>query len=218
MRSNFQQTTITIIIADDHEVTRTGIRKTLEAVPEFKVIGEAADGEQARLLVERLRPQVLVLDLIMPNTKPSELERQLRETCPETSTLVLTSHDRAAYLSEMIEAGVTGYLDKNVKKENLIAAIRRAASGEIFFEEEQLQRAQEWRTNVKARWESLTARESQVLELLGNGADNHAIAKKLALAEKTVEKYLIGLFRKLGVSTRMEAALWWEKHGRDFPH
>jgi DNA-binding NarL/FixJ family response regulator len=216
--SDTLQPIITIVIADDHEVTRAGIRQTLETVPEFKVIGEAQDGEQAQELVEALHPQVLVLDLIMPNTKPSELERRLRTSCPETSTLVLTAHDRAAYLAEMIEAGASGYLNKNVKKENLIAAIRRSASGETFFDEEQLQRAQEWRMNVKALWESLTARERQVLQLLGEGADNHVIADKLSLSEKTVEKHLIHLFKKLGVSTRMEAALWWERHGRDFPH
>jgi two-component system, NarL family, response regulator LiaR len=209
---------ITIVLADDHSVTRAGIHKTLESIPDFKIIGEAENGDQAQALVAQLHPNILVLDLVMPNTKPAELERQLREKYPETNTLVLTGHDRAAYLSDMIEAGASGCLDKNVKKENLIAAIRRTARGEIIFDEEQLTRAHEWRVNVKQKWDSLSEREREVLQLLGESANNQAIAQKLSLAPKTIEKHLIHLYEKLGVSNRMEAALWWERNGRDFPH
>lgn len=215
--STISKAAITILIADDHAVTRAGIHKTLEAVPEFKIVGEAADGEQVKARVAELRPNILVLDLVMPNTKPSDLERWVRTNYPETNTLVLTAHDRAAYLSDMIEAGASGYLDKNVKKENLIAAIRRTASGETFFDEEQLSRAREWRINVKARWDSLSVREREIVCLLGEGMENKAIAKKLNLTSKTVEKHLMNIYIKLEVKNRVEAALWWEKHGRDFP-
>jgi len=208
---------ITIVLADDHPVARSGIRKTLESAPDFRIIGEAEDGEQVQALVAELRPNILVLDLVMPNTKPAELERRLREKYPETNTLVLTAHDRAAYLSDMIEAGASGYLDKNVKKENLIAAIRRAAHGEILFDEAQVNRAHEWRVNVKQKWDSLSEREHDVLRLLGEGAENKAIAEKLHLTPKTVEKHLASIYSKLGVKNRVEAALWWERNSRDFP-
>ncbi len=209
---------ITIVLADDHAVTRQGIRDSLAAVPDFVIVGEAENGEQVKARVAALRPNILVLDLVMPDTKPSELERWARKNFPETNTLVLTSHDRAAWLSDMIEAGASGYLDKTVNKENLIVAIRRTASGESLFNEEQLARARAWRVNVKARWEALSARERDVLQVLGEGAENKVIAERLHLTSKTVEKHLMNIFHKLGVSNRVEAALWWEKNGRDFPH
>lgn len=210
---------ITIVIADDHPIARDGIRKTLAMAPDFKIIGEAEDGEQVITLVDQLHPQVLLLDLVMPKvTRPADIERWVREKYPDIVTLVLTAHDHDAYLADMMEAGVSGYFEKSVRSERLIAAIRRAARGELLFDENQLNRAREWRMNVKERWESLSEREREILRFLGEGMESKLIAKKLAIAPKTVEKHLISLYAKLGKHSRTEAALWWERNGRDFPH
>jgi len=204
-----QLKTITVLIADDHEVTRRGIRAFLEQTPDIQVVGEAEDGEEIKQLMECLRPQILLLDLMMPKLSPAELEKWVRTNYPETITLVLTSHDRDAYLSNMLEAGVAGYLDKKLRVGQLIAAIRRAARGEFIFDKEQLERARRWREDVSRKWESLSARERQVLQLLTEGGENKAIATTLGITVKTVGKHLENIYRKLDVSSRAEAIHWW---------
>src|SRR4026207_676099 len=109
------QKSITVLIADDHEMTRKGILEFLEQAPDIQIVGEAQDGDEIKRFVADLRPQILLLDLIMPNLIPAELERWVRTNYPETITLVLTAHDRDAYLSNMMEAGVAGYLDKKLR-------------------------------------------------------------------------------------------------------
>jgi DNA-binding NarL/FixJ family response regulator len=204
-----QPKTITVLIADDHEVTRKGIRSFLEQTSDIKVVGEAENGDQIKRLVAHLHPQILLLDLIMPNFSPAELEKWVRTNHPETITLVLTSHDRDAYLSNMIEAGVAGYLDKKLRAGQLISAIRRAALGEFIFEKEQLLRARRWREDVCRKWESLSDRERQVLQVLTEGAENRAIAAFLGITVNTVEKHLEKVYKKLGVTSRTEAVHWW---------
>src|SRR6266496_1414938 len=125
-----QRNIITVLIADDHEITRTGIRNLLEQVPDFRVLGEAEDGNEIKGLVAKHHPQILLLDLIMPNLSPAEMEKWVRTNYPETITLVLTAHDRDSYLSNMMDAGAAGYLDKKLRAGQLVSAIRRAARGE----------------------------------------------------------------------------------------
>jgi len=207
---------ITVLIADDHEITRKGIRDFLKQVPEMQVVGEARDGEEIKRLVAKLHPQILLLDLIMPNLSPAELEKWVRENHPETITLVLTAHDRDAYLAGMMEAGAMGYLDKKLRAGDLISAIRRAARGEVIFTKEQFERVRHWREEVTAKWESLSKRERQVLQLLTEGMENKEIAKFLSITVNTVEKHLSSIYRKLGVTTRTEAVHWWDEKITDF--
>src|SRR5690349_12038434 len=181
-----QQKTITVLIADDHEVTRKGIRGFLEQTPDIQVLGEAEDGEEIRQQVACLRPKILLLDLIMPNLSPAELEKWVRTNYPETITLVLTAHDRDAYPSNMIDAGIAGYLDKKLRAGQLIAAIRRAACGEYIFDKQQLERARHWREEVTRKWGCLSERERQVLQMLTEGCDNKAISVSLGITVKTV--------------------------------
>jgi DNA-binding NarL/FixJ family response regulator len=204
-----QYKTITVLIADDHEVTRKGIRTFLDQTPDIRVIGEAQDGDEIKRLVADLRPQILLLDLIMPNLSPSDLEKWVRTTYPETITLVLTAHDRDAYLSSMMEAGVAGYLDKKLRAGQLISAIRRAARGEFIFDKNQLERARRWREDVSRKWESLSQRECEVLQMLTEGAKNKMIAESLGITVKTVQKHLENIYQKLGVTSRAEAIHWW---------
>lgn len=196
---------ITVLIADDHEMTRKGIRDFLEQAPDMQIVGEAQDGDEIKRLIAELHPQLLLLDYIMPKLSPSELERWVRENHPETITLVLTAHDRDAYLVGMIEAGAVGYLDKKLKAGELIASIRRAVRGEILFTKEQFERANRWREDVTTKWESLSDREREVLQLLTEGHENKAIAESLNITINTVEKHLANIYDKLGVTSRTEA-------------
>jgi DNA-binding NarL/FixJ family response regulator len=157
-----------------------------------------------------------VLDLKMPNLNPVEMERWVRENHPETATLVLTAHDKDAYLANMMEAGVAGYLDKKLQAGQLISSIRRAARGETFFDKEQLDRAHRWREEVRQRWESLTDREQEVLHWVTEGLDNKGIAERLSISVNTVEKHLGNIYAKLEVTSRTEAVHWWVEKGTDF--
>lgn len=207
---------ITVLIADDHEVMRKGVRDSLDKASDIKIVGEAQNGDEVKRLVPDLQPQILLLDLIMPGPSPAELEKWVRENYPDTITLVLTAHDRDAYLVNMMEAGAAGYLDKKLRAGQLISAIRRAARGEVLFDKEQIERARRWREEVTAKWESLSAREREVLQMLSEGADNKAIATSLSVSVNTVEKHLKSIYEKLGVSSRTEAAVWWVEKSTDF--
>jgi DNA-binding NarL/FixJ family response regulator len=200
---------ITVLIADDHEITRRGIRNLLEQVPDIRILGEAADGDEIKGLVAKYRPHILLLDLIMPHLSPAELEKWVRTNFPETITLVLTAHDRDSYLSSMMEAGAAGYLDKKLRAGQLVNAIRRAARGEFLFDKSQLERARRWREEVNRKWESLSQRERVVLQLLTEGKDNRPIAASLGIRINTVEKHLENIYRKLDVNSRAEAIHWW---------
>jgi RNA polymerase sigma factor (sigma-70 family) len=207
---------ITVLIADDHEMTRHGIRGFLEQVPDMRIVGEAEDGTEIKRLVADLRPQILLLDLVMPNLSPAELEKWVRENHPETITLVLTAHDRDAYLAGMMEAGAAGYLDKKLRAGQLISAIRRAIRGEVIFTKEQFERVQHWREEVTEKWESLSKRERHVLQLLTEGMENKEIAESLNITINTVEKHLTKIYQKLGVTSRTEAVHWWDEKITDF--
>ncbi len=204
-----QHRNITILIADDHEIARQGIRKLLEQAPDMHIVGEAENGEQLKQLIALHRPQILLLDLIMPSHSPVEFERWARTNYPETITLVLTAHDRDSYLVGMMEAGAAGYLDKKLRAGQLIAAIRQAAAGEYLFDKEQLERVYRWREEVSQKWESLSGRESEVLQMLTEGAKNKVIAASLGVTTNTVEKHLENIYKKLGITTRTEAIHWW---------
>ena len=200
--------TISVLIADDYPVARAGIRVLLASAPDIRIIGEAADGAETLALVEKLHPRILLLDLRMPGPGRAEIEGWVRAHCPETITLVLTAHDRDAYLAEMKDAGVAGFMSKNASADQLIAAIRCAAHGETLFTLEQVQRVRRWREEVWARWEQLSEDQRHVLVLLLEGMENKAIAKRLVISRFAVEYRLTQIFGKLGVESRLAAVNW----------
>lgn len=207
---------ITVLIADDHPLALEGVRSILEKAPEIRIVGEAQDGNEIKPMVAKLRPRILLLDLKMPNLDPVEMERWVRENYPETLTLVLTAHDKDAYLSNMMDAGAVGYLDKKLQASQLITSIRRAAQGSFIFDKEQIERAKRWREEVTAMWESLSKREHDVLQLLTEGKDNNGIADTLTISINTVETHLKNIYKKLNVSSRTEAVQWWVEKITDF--
>lgn len=203
---------ITVLLADDHPVAREGVRGILAKVPDIQIVGEAENGDGIKDLIPKLRPNILLLDLKMPGTSPLEIEKWVRENYPETVTLVLTAHDRDVYLAGMMDAGTAGYLSKTERAENLIAAIRRAASGESLFTNEQIARVRKWKIEAGGRWENLTEREREVLLLVEQGLSNKSIAGQLGVTLKTIAYHVSAIFRKLDVGSRHEAVAWYQKH------
>lgn len=204
---------IRVLIVDDHPSVRQGVRAMLAQAPDIEVVGEAADGTEAMALVERLRPDVVLLDVEMPGPRAWEVEAWIRQQYPDIIGLVLSAHDRDAYLAEMMEAGVVGYLDKQLPAPQLVQAIRRAAQGECLFEVEQFHRAHRWRTKVQARWARLSPREKEVLHALAQQTGPREIAQQLRISPQTVETHICKLVRKLEVKNRAEAVAWAWTHG-----
>ena len=204
---------IRVLLADDHPVTRAGIRAILEEATDIQVVGEAENGTEALQMTAELRPQILLLDLRMPGPRPHEIARWVRSHCPETITLVLTAHDRDAYLVDMVDAGAAGFLTKEEAAEVLVGAIRRAVQGEVVFDREQLARVSRWREEVGERWESLTEREREVLALVAAGKTDREIAQELQIKVKTVGNHVSRVLDKLDVASRTEAALWAVREG-----
>jgi DNA-binding NarL/FixJ family response regulator len=199
---------ITIVVADDHTVARAGIRNLLSFDPDLVIIGEAENGFEAQQLVEKLHPNILLLDLKMPGPRPADIERYVRMNHPETITLVLTAHDRDVYLADMIDAGVSGYFSKSVRGDQLIMAIHRAVEGEKLFTEEQIERVNRWNKGKGDKREKLTEREREVLSLMSRGLNNGAISKELGITYRTTTFHITNLLKKLGVNSRQNAILW----------
>lgn len=149
---------------------------------------------------------------------PFAFERWARNNYPKTITLVLTSHDRDAYLANMLDLGVAGYLNKDISGDDLMNAIRRAAYGENLVDESQQVRAHRWREEIERKWSSLSDREKEILRLVAIGATNKFISRELMICSKIVDKHVEKINKKLGTTSRIEAALWGQEHGRDFPY
>ena len=169
-------------------------------------------GGEALRLIEELRPQVLLLGQALPGPRPAETVAWVQARCPETAVLVLTAHDVDGYLAAMVAAGAAGFVVKEEAPGTVVEAVRAAARGELLFSREQLTRARRWREEVGERWESLTEREREVLRLLVEGLDNAAIAEALCVTVRTVECHVTSILSKLGVASRLEAAVWVHDH------
>jgi NarL family two-component system response regulator LiaR len=200
--------TIRVLIADDHPATRRGIRAILEEAQDIEVVGEAENGIEAQELIAKLRPDILLLDLVMPGLQPFEVERWVRANYPETVTLVLTAHDRDCYLAKVVEAGAVGFLTKEEAPRRLLDAIHRTVRGDVLLTREQLARANQWRKKVGERWARLTGRERQVLGLMAKGQNNQQIAEVLSISERTVRTHVGNMLSKLEVASRAEAVAW----------
>ena len=209
---------VRVLLADDHEVVREGLRTILaEAAEEVLVVGEAASGEQAVRLADTLQPAVVLMDLMMPGMDGIEATRRLRERGLRTAVIILTSSADDARVREAVRAGAIGYLMKDVRKAQLIDAIRAAARGVPTLHPEAQRRLMREVAEPPAPspFAALTPRELDVLRLIAQGESNKRIAGILTLSLGTVKGYVSAIFDKLGVGDRTQAALFAHKHGLD---
>jgi DNA-binding NarL/FixJ family response regulator len=204
-----------ILIADDHEIVREGLRMLLSEERELELIGEAVNGAEALARAADLRPDVILMDLMMPDMDGIEATRRLRQVCPATQVLILTSFADEQKVREAIQAGAIGYLLKDVLRTDLLRALRAAAAGRpTLHPEAQRHLMQQIVAPVpRSLLADLTARECGVLRLLARGKSNKEIGVALHLTEGTVKGYVSAILTKLEVSDRTQAALYAVKHG-----
>ena len=207
---------IRIVVADDHEVVRAAMRHLFDASDNMTVIGAAADGAEALELVERLQPDVLVLDIRMPKVSGIEVARRTREISSDTRVLAISAYDDEDYVLALIEAGAAGYMLKTAAAGEFIDAVERVSQGEFVLNPPIARKvARLWAGNrpAKAPAEKLTSRELSVLELAATGLRNKAIAEKLGITVRSVESHLGGVYIKLKVTSRVQAVLYAVSHG-----
>jgi NarL family two-component system response regulator LiaR len=207
---------IRVLIVDDHAVVREGLRSFLELQEGMTVVGEAEDGEEAVAAAEQLRPDVVLMDLVMPKVDGVEAMRRLRERVPAARVIVLTSFLEDERLLPAVRAGAAGYLLKNAQPQELARAIRTAHEGEALIDPAVAARLVDALAAGKPddRFDDLTPREREVLELIGRGFSNKRIAQELGAAEKTVKNHVSHVLAKLGVADRTQAALYVSRVGR----
>jgi DNA-binding NarL/FixJ family response regulator len=206
-----------ILLVDDHEVVRLGLRALLERHPQFEIIGEASSAREAIELVANHHPDVVVMDIRLPGTSGIEACEEITSRFPETRVLMLTSYAEDEMLFSAIRAGASGYVLKQIGGEELVRALEAVARGEALLDPAVTQRVfQEVRRAVKEEEASafahLSQQEKHVLQLVSEGKTNREIAKALFLGEGTVRNYVSSILSKLGVSNRAEAAAYAVEH------
>jgi two-component system response regulator DevR len=206
-----------ILLVDDHEVVRLGLKSLLERHPQFDIVGEAGSAREALELVEKAHPDVVVMDIRLPGTSGIEACEEITSRFPETRVLMLTSYAEDEMLFSAIRAGAAGYVLKQIGGDELVHALEAVARGEALLDPAVTQRVfQEVRRAVKEEEASafahLSQQEKHVLLLVSEGKTNREIAKALFLGEGTVRNYVSSILSKLGVSNRAEAAAYAVEH------
>jgi len=207
------QSTITIMIADDHEMVRRGLRMTIAAEPDLVLLGEATTGREAVRLAAELRPALVLLDVQMPDMDGVTAAQAIRQAQPATAVVMLTSFAEDAQLYAALDAGVIGYLLKDISGDDLVEAMRGAVRGEPQLHPSIALRLMRRRSTTGDPFADLTERERDVLKTLARGFSNKEIAQALFLTETTVKGYVSTVLSKLGVSDRTQAALIAVRHG-----
>jgi two-component system response regulator NreC len=208
-----------ILIADDHGVIRAGLRALLSGLPEIEVVGEAIDGRDTLKKAMELKPNIVIMDLSMPEMGGLEATSQLAQITPDIRVLILTVHEDESLLKEVIRAGAAGYIIKRAVEDELIHAIRVVARGDMYVHPS-LTRAlfsnttsssKESKTSFEI--ETLTSREIEVLRLLAKGHTNRQIAEQLGISPRTAEGHRANLSGKLGLRSRVELVEYAQQHG-----
>jgi two-component system, NarL family, response regulator LiaR len=197
---------IRILIADDHAVVRQGLRTFLSLDPEIEIVGEAENGAEAVRRAHELRPDVVLMDLLMPEMDGITAIGNIRRELPDTEVVALTSVLEDDSVVGAVRAGAIGYLLKDTKAQDLLSAIRAAAAGEVQLAPKAAARLMR-EVRLPERPEALSERETEVLRLLAQGRANKEVARDLQIAEKTVKTHVSSILRKLGVRDRTQAAL-----------
>ncbi len=207
--------TISVLLVDDHAIWREGVKGMLEHT-EFSVIGEAGSGKEAVALAPELSPALILLDIRMAGGDGLEALGNLKELLPKTSVVMLTTYDNPTYMARAVAGGAAGYLLKGVGRAELLATLRRVASGESLLSAQELVRSLRSVSENAAQTDlisPLTTREEEVLRLLATGLTNREMAGVLFIAEATVKTHVEHIIGKLGVSDRVQAAVWAARQG-----
>jgi two-component system response regulator NreC len=208
---------ISVVIADDHTIVRSGLRMLLSSEIDITVIGEAVDGESAIRLCREMKPDVILMDIGMPGINGIEATKQIKSELPDTNVLVLTMHRSEEYFFQMLDAGASGYVLKGAETNELINAVRVVARGDVFLYPTMARRlVSEYLAQSgsdPAGLGKLTDREREVLKLIAEGHTNKEIAEKLVLSPSTIHSHRTNLMQKLGLSSRFELVQYARKHG-----
>ena len=203
---------VRVLIAEDHAVVREGLRLLLMQDTEIEIVGEAADGLQALRLARELLPDVVLMDLLMPNMDGFSATAAIRRELPDTEVLVLTSVSDDAPIMEALRAGAIGYLDKNTEVPYLLEAVHGAAAGQVRLSPHIAARLMR-RMRTRPEADPLTERELDVLRLLARGLANKEIARTLQMGQTTVKTHVSNILSKLGLTSRTQAALYALREG-----
>ncbi len=210
---------VRILIADDHAVLREGMRNLLGQEKDFEIVGEAADGEEAVQLGSELKPDVVVMDIVMPKLSGIEATRLIKQASPSSAVLILTAYSDIRYILGLLEAGACGYLLKSARGSEVVRAIRAVRSGESVLDvavtRKLLQRviAPAGEAGASQTSSQLTPREIEVLRLAAKGMSNKDIADTLFLSLRTVKAHLTNIFNKMGCGSRTDAIIKGLKEG-----
>lgn len=206
-----------ILIADDHGVLRAGLRALLGAEPDMEVVGEAVNGDEALRLAEELKPDIVLMDLSMPECGGIQATQSITERLPETAVLILTIHEDNSILREAIQRGAAGYILKRAVESELINAIRSAACGELYIHPAMTRALLTNKPSAIIRdervVETLTGRECEVLRMVAQGYTNRQIASQLTISVRTVESHRANLMDKLDLHSRVELVRYAIEHG-----
>ncbi|MFC1974822.1 response regulator [Chloroflexota bacterium] len=208
---------ICVLLADDHPAMRVGLRVLLDQAPNIEVIAETGDGEETLAQIGALRPDVVVLDCQLPKLSGIEVAARVKEKKWPVRLLALSAHDNPKYQWGMLEMGAAGYLLKDEAPTEIVSAVRAVAQGQQLWTAEQFARVRHWQQEVQARWLDLTEQERKVLALVADGNSNKEISQALSVTPRTVEFHVSNILSKLGMTSRVEAAVWLKTYGLDAP-
>lgn len=199
---------VTIILVDDHPIVRQGLRYLLESEPEFKVMEEAGDGIEALLLIERLKPNILVVDMMMPGLNGLEVLRQVKHISPDTRTIVLSMQSADAYVIEALKNGAAGYVLKETGPSELVNAVREVTQGNQYLSAKLSERLHISGRNImdtpSDAYETLTTREREIFQMTAEGLTSQEVGDKLMISPRTVEVHRSNLMNKLGLRNQTE--------------
>ena len=204
---------IKIMLVDDHELVRTGVRRLLEDNPDLKIVGEACSGEEAISLVKDLKPDVILMDLNMPGIGGLETTRKIKHFTPEVRIIIVTMVDDTMYPQRLLKAGASGYLTKGAKSEEIMRAIRDVMVNKRYISPDLAMKMATSVDDDKSPFDELSERELQVLMMLMEGQRVSDISSKLFISPKTVSTYRSRLHEKLGVKTDIELTRMAIEHG-----
>jgi two-component system, NarL family, response regulator DegU len=205
---------IRVVLVDDHPIVRNGIHGMLDKAVDIEMVGEAANGNDGLRIVDETNPDVLLLDMELPDIPGTQVAQRIQEFHPEVKILALSAHDDPIYVRELLELGAAGYLMKDEAPEVIVDAVRGVAHGEQGWVSRRIAaQIASWIQVGDSGKVNLTSREREVLRLIVQGKTNQAIALALHISEKTVEKYIRSIFTKLNVASRVEAAVYAVKEG-----